>query len=236
MLIVRHAAERGFANHDWLKSYHTFSFANYFDPKHMGFSVLRVINQDWVAPGRGFPSHGHQDMEIISYVLAGGLEHRDSLGNGSVIRAGEVQRMSAGTGIVHSEYNASKTEPVQFLQIWLLPEVKGVKPSYAQKMFDFAARKGFHLVVSPDGAEGSLTIHQAARLFIAHVDEGEAIDFMPIEQCDYYLHLARGQLRLNDLSLQAGDGVKIQQETQLHFTGTAAAEVLLFELPLETII
>lgn len=231
MLTVRHAAERGYADHGWLNSYHTFSFANYFDPQQMGFSVLRVINQDWVAPGQGFSAHGHQDMEIISYVLSGALEHRDNLGNGSVIRPGEVQRMSAGTGIVHSEYNASKTEPVQFLQIWIVPKEKGIAPSYEQKQFHLAERSGFHLAAAPDGANGSVTIHQAARLYLAQLITGEQLEFTTVSNCNYYLHLARGELCLNDLELVAGDGVKIEQESVLHFTGQTTAEVLLFELP-----
>jgi hypothetical protein len=217
MIELRKSTERGHANHGWLDSYHTFSFADYVDPRYMGVSALRVINEDRVAPGAGFPTHGHRDMEIISYVLEGALEHKDSMGNGSVIRPGEVQRMSAGTGVRHSEYNASKSELVHFLQIWILPDRAGHAPGYEQKQFAPTELDGqLRLIASPDGRDGSVTIHQDARLFAAR---------------RAYVHVARGRVALNGNALTAGDGARIEQETQLCLDHGDSAEVLLFDLP-----
>src|SRR5436190_13430958 len=197
MLTIRRASERGHADHGWLKSSHTFSFADYHDPAHMGFRALRVINDDYIAPGRGFGTHPHRDMEIVTYVLEGALEHKDSMGTGSVIRPGEVQRMSAGTGVLHSEENPSREKPVHFLQIWIIPEKAGIKPSYEQKAFPASERRGkLRLVASRDGSEGSVTIHQDAALYLALLDESERATYEPGPGRHAWVHVARGEIEL----------------------------------------
>ena len=207
-IIVRKAAERGHADHGWLDTWHTFSFSDYYDPRFMGFRVLRVINEDTVAPDRGFPTHGHRDMEIISYVLEGGLQHRDSLGTGSVIRPGDVQRMSAGTGVRHSEFNASETEPVHFLQIWIEPAAAGITPGYEQKTFTDADKRGrLRLVASPDGADGSVTIHQDARLSIGTFDDGQTATYTLAPGRHSWIHVARGAAEIDGLELATGDAI-----------------------------
>ena len=232
MLTMRQAEERGHANHGWLNSYHSFSFGSYYDPRHMGVSNLRVINDDTVAPGGGFGEHGHQDMEIISYVLEGALEHRDSMGNGSVMRPGDVQRMSAGTGVTHSEYNHSSDEPVKFLQIWLLPNAKGVTPAYDQKHFDFADRRGRWVVfVSPDGRDGSIATHQDALMLGTLLEAGEVLDYGFEPGRRGYLHLVRGSLRVDDVELGPGDALAIEDQDVVRLEGLESAEVLLFDLP-----
>ena len=228
MIQVRKADERGHANHGWLDSWHTFSFADYRDARHMGFSALRVINEDRVTPGEGFPTHPHRDMEIITYVLEGALEHKDSLGTGSVIRPGEVQRMSAGTGIRHSEFNHSQSEPVHFLQIWILPNVQGANPSYEQKRIELDGR--LQLVASPDGGEGSVTIHQDARVYAARLNGGK-ISHALTPGRHAWLQIARGAVRFNGMELHAGDGAAIEGETDLRLAADGSAEVLLFDLP-----
>jgi redox-sensitive bicupin YhaK (pirin superfamily) len=232
MITLRPAQERGSAYFGWLDSRHTFSFGEYFDPKHMGFADLRVINEDKVAPDRGFATHGHRDMEIISYVLEGALEHKDSIGTGSVIRPGDVQRMSAGTGIMHSEYNGSKTEPVHFLQIWILPEQKGIAPGYEQKTFTDVEKQGqLRLVGSRDGRDGSITIHQDVNFYAAILHEGDEISHRFAEGRVAWLQVARGSIQLNDRTLAAGDGAEISDESLITLRGvTQGAEVLLFDM------
>ena len=228
---IRRSGERGRADHGWLKSLHTFSFADYYDPEHMGFHALRVINEDRVAPGEGFPRHPHRDMEIVSYVLDGALEHRDSLGNGSIIRPGEVQRMSAGTGVAHSEYNASQDEPVHFLQIWIVPERRGIEPGYEQKGFSEDERRGrLRLVASRDGRAGSVTIHQDAAIYAALLDDGTRIEHTIPPGRHAWLHVARGSITLDDTPLEAGDAAAIEDATTLAITGRGPAEVLLFDV------
>jgi len=231
MLQLRKAEDRGHANHGWLDSWHTFSFADYHDPRHMGFSALRVINEDRVQPGAGFPTHGHRDMEIISYVLEGALEHQDSLGNGSVIRPGDVQRMSAGTGVRHSEFNASKTEAVHFLQIWLLPKSNGIAPGYEQKHFaPEEIDNRLRLVASPDGRDCSVTIHQDASVYAARLNGNEVTHALaPGRRA--WLQVARSAVKLNGTTLQAGDGAGIENEPTLRLVAEGSAEVLLFDLP-----
>jgi len=231
MIQVRKADTRGHAQHGWLDSWHTFSFANYYDPAHMGYSVLRVINDDVIAPGAGFPMHAHQDMEIVTYVLEGALEHRDSLGNGGIIRPGDVQRMSAGTGIRHSEFNPSQTEPARLLQIWLLPQTTGVTPSYEQARFDPAQLQGcFRVVASPDGRDGSVHINQDTLLYAAKLDQGETAHLTLAPGRRAYLQVAQGAVELQGYPLQRGDGAAISQETEIVVTGIHAAEVLVFDL------
>jgi quercetin 2,3-dioxygenase len=232
MLARRKADDRGHANHGWLDSHHTFSFGSYYDPRHMGVSNLRVINDDTVAPGAGFATHGHSDMEIISYVLEGALEHKDSMGNGSVIRPGDVQRMSAGTGVTHSEYNHSKSEPVHFLQIWLHPNAMGVEPSYDQRHFPVEDRRGrWELLVSPHGQDGSIATHQDALMFGALLGPGEALEYRFDADRQGYLHLVHGQLRVGNATLKQGDGLTIQKQELLELEGIEDAEILLFDLP-----
>jgi redox-sensitive bicupin YhaK (pirin superfamily) len=232
MITLCKADERGFADHGWLKSHHSFSFADYFDPNHMGVSVLRVINDDRVAPGAGFPTHGHRDMEIVSYVLEGGLEHKDSMGNGSIIRPGDVQRMTAGTGVRHSEYNASNEEPVHFLQIWILPREQRLTPGYEQKRFPESERRGtLRLVASPDGAKGSLTIHQDARMYATVLNTNDEVAHVLHDGRIGYLHVARGGVTLNGLALHAGDGVTIAGENEIVLRGAEGGEAILFDLP-----
>ena len=232
MITLRRSQERGHANHGWLDTYHTFSFANYYDPHHMGFSVLRVLNDDTVAAGKGFGSHPHADMEIVSVVLEGALAHRDSMGNSSVIRPGEVQRMSAGTGVLHSEFNPSDTEPVHFYQIWILPDRKGLPPSYEQKAFSEEEKRGkLRLVASPDGRDGSVTVHQDVRLYLTQLEEGESLTQPLMTDRKVYLHVARGQVVVNGETMAAGDGAKLVDETSLRVEASEAAEVLVFDLP-----
>ena len=232
MLNVRKSNERGAASFGWLKSQHSFSFGHYYDLKHMGFGPLRVINEDHVSPGRGFDSHGHRNMEIISYVLEGALEHKDSMGNGSVLRYGDVQRMSAGSGVVHSEYNHSKEEGVHFLQIWIEPNTANEPPGYEEKHFDAASKTGrLRLVASGDGRDGSVTIRQDASLYAGILDGDDAVSF-PLQPGRIgYAHVARGSVTVNGVALKAGDAVRIDDEATVSLTGADQAEVLLFDLP-----
>ena len=229
---TRLAKDRGHANHGWLDSFHSFSFADYHDPEHMGFGPLRVINEDRVQPGTGFGTHGHRDMEIISYVLEGALEHKDSMGNGSVIRPGAVQRMSAGTGVRHSEYNPSRSEPVHFLQIWIEPDKRSVAPSYEEIHIEADSKRGqLRLVASPDGAEGSVRIHQDARLYATLLDGADAVAHTLASGRRAYVHVVRGSLNVNGQPLAAGDALKVWGEGALKLEGGRAAEVLVFDLP-----
>jgi len=229
---IRRSDDRGLAEHGWLKSLHTFSFADYHDPQHMGFGPLRVINEDRVQPGQGFGTHAHRDMEIISYVLEGGLAHKDSIGNGSVIRPGDVQRMSAGTGVRHSEYNASDRDLVHFLQIWIEPDVRGVNPSYEEKHFDDAAKRGkLRLIASRDARDGSVGIHQDADVYAALVDGDETIEFHARPSRRIYLHVARGEVTVNGEKLSAGDAMKLWgDDNAVRIEQGRGAEVLLFDL------
>jgi quercetin 2,3-dioxygenase len=229
---IRHSEERGFADHGWLRSYHSFSFADYSDPAHVAFGPLRVINEDRVSPRSGFGTHGHRDMEIISYVLSGELAHRDSMGNGSTIRPGDVQRMSAGTGVQHSEFNPSSSELVHFLQIWIQPNSKGIEPSYEQKHFDVADKRGrLRLIASPDGAGGSVLIHQDARVYASVLDAKEQVSLDVDERRRVYVHLARGTLTANGTRLGAGDALMLQDTKRLDLAEADDAEVLVFDLP-----
>ena len=231
MITLRKSENRGHANHGWLNTYHTFSFANYYDPTHMGFRSLRVINQDRVHPGKGFPTHSHNDMEIVTYVLEGALEHKDSLGTGSIIRPGDVQRMSAGTGIAHSEYNHSQTEGVHFLQIWILPNKKGVKPTYEQKTYSDEEKRGnLRLIVSEDGRSNSVTIHQDVDTYTTLLDTGEQVIHQLKPNRHAWVQVARGSLMLNDNLLEAGDGAAVSNEESLKLVGKEMAEVLLFDM------
>lgn len=231
MISIRPAAERGHTRIGWLDSRHSFSFGEYFDPSHMGFRALRVVNEDRVEPGAGFPTHGHRDMEIVSYVLDGGLEHKDSLGTGSVIRPGEVQRMSAGTGIRHSEFNASKVDPVHFLQIWIVPERERLAPGYEQKAFDLVGAPGrLHLVGSRDGRDGSVTIHQDAAIFTALLTAGQRVEHVLPPGRHAWVHVARGEVELDGNTLSTGDGAAVSGEPGLLLTARAPSEVLVFDL------
>jgi quercetin 2,3-dioxygenase len=231
MLQIRRASERGHAEHGWLDSRHTFSFADYHDPQFMGFGPLRVINEDRVQPGKGFGAHSHRDMEIISYVLSGALAHKDSLGNGSVIRPGDVQRMSAGTGVTHSEFNDSQAEPVHFLQIWIQPERAGARPSYAEKRFDEAEKRGrLRLIGSRDGRDGSVVIHQDVALHAAVLAAGEEVAHELAKGRRAWLQVTRGAVQLNGKDLAAGDGAALTDERVLTIRGTQDAEVLLFDM------
>jgi hypothetical protein len=231
MIELRKAADRGHANHGWLDSHHSFSFADYYDPAHMGFGPLRVINDDRVQPGMGFGTHGHRDMEIISYVLDGQLEHKDSMGNGSIIVPGDVQRMSAGKGVLHSEYNPSKSAGVHFLQIWIQPAVAGIAPGYEQKHFAAADKRGrLRLIASPDGADGSVTIHQDARVYAALVDGDEKVALTLPAGRRAYVHVARGSVRVNGTALGAGDAAKLTGEAAVALDRGEDAEVLVFDL------
>jgi hypothetical protein len=229
---IRRSDERGLADHGWLRSFHTFSFADYYDPRHMGFGPLRVINEDRVQPGKGFGTHGHRDMEIISYVLEGGLAHKDSMGNGSVIRPGDIQRMSAGTGVHHSEFNASDRELVHFLQIWIEPNERSVAPSYEEKHFDAASKRGtLRLVASGDGREGSVRIHQDASLYAALVDGGESVTFEPKPGRRVYVHMVRGEADVNGQRLGAGDAMKLWgADNKARVDKGRGAEILVFDL------
>jgi redox-sensitive bicupin YhaK (pirin superfamily) len=238
MITLRKAADRGHAQHGWLDSWHSFSFADYFDPAHMGVGNLRVINEDRIAPGSGFGSHGHRDMEIVSYVLDGALAHQDSMGNGraggahaGVIRPGDVQRMSAGSGVLHSEFNHAQDRATHFLQIWILPTHRGIEPGYQQAHFDAAAKRGrLCLVASPDGAEGSVTIHADASIRAGLFDAGESAELALDPGRLAYVHLARGSLRVNGLILTAGDALTLSAESRLVIDGGVDAEVLVFDL------
>lgn len=232
MIAIRPANERGTANLGWLDSKHTFSFGNYYDPSHMSFASLRVINEDKIQPSRGFGTHGHRDMEIVTYVLDGELKHQDNIGNGSIIRPGEVQRMSAGTGILHSEYNASDDKPVHLLQIWILPDRDGLKPSYEQKMFAEAEKRGkLRLVGSRDGREGSVTIHQNLDLYAASLAEDETVNYSIANQRKVWIQVARGAVNLNKRSLNAGDGAAISEESKIALEAKENdTEVLVFDM------
>jgi len=231
MLQLRKSNERGYADHGWLKSFHTFSFAGYHDPEHMGFGSLRVINDDRVQPGKGFGTHGHRDMEIITYILEGALAHKDSMGNGSTIVPGDVQRMSAGKGVMHSEFNASPSELVHLLQIWIEPNVTGIRPSYEEKHFDAASKRGrLRLIASSDAREGSVRIHQDTSVYAALLDGAERIShkFDPARKA--YVHVARGKLTVNGQPLQAGDALKATGVAEMVFENGEQAEVILFDL------
>jgi quercetin 2,3-dioxygenase len=229
---IRLGRERGHANHGWLDSFHSFSFANYFDADHIEFGPLRVINEDRVAPGAGFGTHPHRDMEIISYVISGELAHKDSMGNGSVIRPGDVQRMSAGSGIRHSEFNPSSEKEVHFLQIWLKPAVMGIEPSYEEKHFSDAEKQGrLRLIASSDGTEGSVKIHQDAALYAGRFDADESATLMLRRGRRSYVHVVRGELRANGVRLAAGDALKIASADQVAIDHGRASEVLVFDLP-----
>ena len=231
MLTVRKSQDRGHADHGWLHSFHSFSFAGYYDPRHMGFGNLRVINEDRIAPGTGFGTHGHRDMEIISYVLSGELAHKDSMGNVKGIPPGDVQRMSAGTGVMHSEFNHAAGQTTHFLQIWILPNQRGIAPSYEQKSFAEAEKRGaLRLVASPDGAQGSVTVHADAALYAGLFDGPEAVTqpLNPLRKT--YVHLVRGALRVNGQPLAAGDAALLESESSLALTDGQDAEVLVFDL------
>ena len=231
MIQIHKSGERGFADHGWLRSFHSFSFADYHDPKRMGFGSLRVINEDRVKPGMGFGTHGHRDMEIISYVLEGELEHKDSMGNGSVIRPGDVQRMSAGSGVRHSEFNPSKSDLVHFLQIWIEPAVTGIAPGYEEKRFDAAEKRGrLRLVASNDAAEGSVKIHQDAQVYAALLDGAESARHALAAGRRAYVHVARGSVRVNGELLAAGDSLEAANLNEIVFDNGEQAEVLLFDL------
>ncbi len=230
MITLRPSRDRGHANHGWLDSYHTFSFANYYDPNHMGFRALRVINEDQVQPGRGFGTHSHRDMEIITYVLEGAVEHKDSLGNGAVITPGEVQRMSAGTGIMHSEFNPSQTQPVHFLQIWIVPDRQGLQPSYEQRAFGEERQGKLRLIAAKDGRDGAVTIHQDADLYSAVLQPGEQVSHQLQPNRYGWLQVARGAASLNGYDLKAGDGVAVSDAELLTISTDTEAEILLFDL------
>jgi hypothetical protein len=231
MITLRKSEDRGHFDFGWLDTYHTFSFDRYYDPAHMHFRSLRVINEDRVAPGQGFPTHSHADMEIVTYILSGALEHRDSMGNGSVIRPGDVQRMSAGTGVSHSEYNPSETEPVHLLQIWILPGARGLNPSYEQKAFSRDERLGrFRLVASEDGREGSVTIQQDARLYATILPRGAMVAHTLAESRYAWVQVARGTVKLNEVELNQGDGAAISDQAIIKVVAHDEAEALLFDL------
>ncbi|AHB07676.1 quercetin 2,3-dioxygenase [Pandoraea pnomenusa] len=236
MLDIRKAADRGVANHGWLNSRHTFSFANYYDPKQVGFSDLLVINDDRVAPAQGFGKHPHRDMEIFSYVLEGALEHKDTMGTGSVIEPGDVQLMSAGRGVAHSEFNHSPTSPVHFLQIWIVPNQAGIAPEYQQQRFTPEEKRGrLRLIISPDGQDASLRIHQDARVYAGLFDGDESATLTLAPNRYAYVHVARGSVTLNGVALGEGDGVRVRDETALTLSKGSDAEVLVFDLrPVET--
>ena len=232
MLTLRKAEERGHANHGWLDSYHSFSFADYYDREHVSYGPLRVINEDRIQAGSGFPTHGHRDMEIISYVLEGALGHKDSMGNGSSIVPGDVQRMSAGTGVQHSEYNHSKSETTHFLQIWIQPKITGIPPSYEQKHFPVAEKRGrLRLVASPDGLEGSVSMNQNAFLYAGFFDGAERAVLPLAAGRNGYVHIARGKITINGQRLDAGDALKLGGVEAIELEGGQEAEVLVFDLP-----
>ena len=229
---VRRAAERGYFDHGWLKTSHTFSFADYFDPKWVEYGPLRVINDDWVAAGEGFPRHGHRDMEIITYILGGQLEHQDSMGNGSIISVGDVQRMTAGTGVLHSEFNPSETEPVRLLQIWIKPEAERLPPGYEQKHFGTAEKRGrLRLIAAHGGADGAVTVHQDVRVYAGLFDGAERAEYELAAGRRAWVQMARGKLTINGTALSDGDGAYTRGGTRLTLERGAGAEVLLFDLP-----
>ena len=230
MMTIRKANERGHAEHGWLDSYHSFSFADYYNPQWMGFRTLRVINDDLVMPGMGFGTHPHKDMEIITYVLSGSLEHKDSMGNGRVIRPGDIQYMSAGSGVRHSEFNPSQTEAVHFLQIWIMPDASGVKPRYAEKSLRDAATGKFHLVTSKTGRDGSIAVHQDADLWLAKLDAGQQVAHSLANNRNAWLHVAEGEVTLNGKTLSGGDAAAISSEDKLQLTANKPSQVLLFDL------
>ncbi len=231
MITIRKSEDRGHFNLGWLDTYHTFSFDQYYDPAHMHFRSLRVINEDRVAPGQGFPTHSHRDMEIITYILSGALAHRDSMGNGSVIRPGDVQRMTAGTGVSHSEYNPSDSEAVHLLQIWILPNARDLPPGYEQKAFTDEERRGkLRLIASENGAEGSVMIHQDARVYATLLDAGQSVSHELDADRYGWIQVARGSVRLNDVELRAGDGAAASNEPMLKLSAIEATELLLFDL------
>jgi redox-sensitive bicupin YhaK (pirin superfamily) len=231
MITLRKASDRGLTKIDWLNSRHTFSFGDYYDPKESGFSVLRVINDDWIAAAKGFGTHPHRDMEIITYVLSGAVEHRDSLGTHGVIPAGDVQRMTAGTGIQHSEFNPSPSEPLHLLQIWILPEAAGIKPGYEQKTLGDRTKGKLALVASHAGGDGALKINQNADLYIGALAKGDSAEKEIAKGRNAYVQVARGKVSLNGMALGEGDGAKVTDETRLKFVAPEDAEVLLFDLP-----
>jgi len=232
MAEIRRSQERGYADHGWLKSYHSFSFAEYHDPQHVHFGPLRVINEDRVVPGAGFGTHGHRDMEIISYVLEGELAHKDSTGTSSTIRPGDVQRMSAGSGVQHSEFNGSQQRPVHFLQIWILPNVIGIPAGYEEKSFTEDEKRGrLRLIASPGGAQGSVHIHQEAQVYAGLFDGPEHSELRVVPGRLIYVHVARGRIVANGEALEAGDALKLTDEPALHLSGGEAAEVIVFDLP-----
>ncbi|QDT22663.1 pirin family protein [Gimesia chilikensis] len=231
MIRVRKAEERGHADHGWLDTYHTFSFAGYQDPEHVHFRTLRVMNEDVVQPGQGFGTHPHRDMEIVTYVLEGALEHKDSMGNGEVLRAGEFQRMTAGTGITHSEFNPSATEPVHLYQIWLFPESKGIEPSYEQKQFPVSEQQNqLRLVASPEAEAGSLRIHQDARVYLSQIEAEKTVTYEMAEGRHAWLQVLRGSVLLNDVALDVSDGAAVSDTRNLKIQATADAEIMLFDL------
>jgi redox-sensitive bicupin YhaK (pirin superfamily) len=231
MITIRKAEERGHFDFGWLNTYHSFSFGEYYDPKHTQFRTLRVINEDFVQPGRGFPRHGHRDMEIVTYILAGALEHRDSMGTGSIIRRGDAQRMSAGTGVTHSEANPSPTEPVHLLQIWILPDQQGSQPEYEEKKFsDDEKRNKLRLIVSPEGNDGSVKIHQDAKIYASLLDEGRTVDHTLENERSAWIQVAAGSVTLNDIDLKQGDGAAVSQESTIRLMAREPAEILLFDL------
>jgi redox-sensitive bicupin YhaK (pirin superfamily) len=230
VIIVRKAHERGHAQHGWLDTYHTFSFANYYDPNWMGFRTLRVINDDLVMPGEGFGMHPHRDMEIITYILRGALEHKDSLGNGRVIQTGDIQYMAAGSGVQHSEFNPSREEPVRLLQIWILPNQKGLTPRYQDQSFANAPTGQLHLVASPSGEKNSIQIHQDTHLWLARLHPGQTVSHSPGPDRHTWIHIAEGELTLNQHALAEGDGAAVSHESTLSLTATRDTQVLLFDL------
>jgi redox-sensitive bicupin YhaK (pirin superfamily) len=231
MIKVRKAEERGHFDFGWLNTYHTFSFGDYYDPAHTRFRTLRVINEDFVEPGRGFPTHGHRDMEIVTYILKGAIEHRDSMGSGSIIRRGDAQRMSAGTGVMHSEANPSDNEPVHLLQIWIFPEEHNLRPEYEEKKFpDEEKRNTLKLIVSREGSEGSVRIHQDAKIYASLLDQDTVLDFQLANGRGAWLQVADGSVSLNDINLKQGDGAAITSESNLKIVAAQTAEILLFDL------
>lgn len=231
MITIRKSAERGHIDHGWLDTYHTFSFDKYYDPRHMSFGSLRVINEDRVAAGHGFPRHSHRDMEIITYILEGGLAHQDSMGNGSIIKPGEVQRMTAGTGVAHSEANPSADEAVHLLQIWIMPNARGLTPGYEQKTFSDESKQGkLALIASQNGREGSVTINQDADVFASKLEAGQSVTHTTGGDRKVWIQVARGSVRVNDVDLQQGDGAALTDETKVTVEGKEPSEILLFDM------